>query len=140
MFDLRKKEGRGMTGFVSVIYQGFPVKIAPGICGQCADHHYYGDELSDGKPYACGLMVEAMEAGHTVGSCAHFRFGACSHKDQMQREIDAIRKNQEAHGIIDAETKQAAMGIRGAAAAIQDTIFADREPFDPAKFAKDVYV
>jgi hypothetical protein len=40
--------------------------------------------------------------------------------------------------IIDAETQQAAMGIRGAAAAIQDTMFADREPFDPRKTVRDL--
>ena len=40
--------------------------------------------------------------------------------------------------LIDAETAQAARGIRGAAAAIASTIFADVEPFDPRKFVEDV--
>ena len=40
--------------------------------------------------------------------------------------------------IIDAETAQAAMGIQGAAAAIQGTIFADTEPFDPKKAVTDL--
>ena len=106
------------TAFVSTVYQNFLVKVAPGICRQCADHHRPGDEFSDGKPYACGLMVEAMDAGHTVGSCAHFRFGAIT-------------------PILDSETLQAGTGIRGAAAAIQNTMFADREPFDPEHCVRD---
>jgi len=40
--------------------------------------------------------------------------------------------------LIDAETAQAAMGIRGAAAAIAGTIFADVEPFDPRKAVTDL--
>jgi len=40
--------------------------------------------------------------------------------------------------LIDAETAQAAMGIRGAAAAIAGTIFADTEAFDPHRFVGDV--
>ena len=40
--------------------------------------------------------------------------------------------------IIDAQTAQAAMGIQGAAAAIQGTIFADTEPFDPKKAVTDL--
>ena len=40
--------------------------------------------------------------------------------------------------IIDAEIEQAAMGIRGAAAAISGTPFADVEPFDPEKFVNDI--
>jgi hypothetical protein len=40
--------------------------------------------------------------------------------------------------LIDAETAQAARGIRGAAAAIQGTIFADIEPFDPKKAVTDL--
>jgi len=40
--------------------------------------------------------------------------------------------------LINAETAQAAMGIRGAAAAIAGTIFADTEPFDPHRFIGDV--
>ena len=39
--------------------------------------------------------------------------------------------------LIDAETAQAAMGIQGATRKIQDTIFADKTPFDPAKFVSD---
>ena len=117
--SLEAKDGETAdTAFVSTVYQNFLVKVAPGICRQCADHHRAGDELSDGRPYACGLMVEAMDAGHTVGSCAHFRFGAIT-------------------PILDSDTLQAGTGIRGAAAAIQDTMFADREPFDPKKFTRD---
>ncbi len=42
-------------------------------------------------------------------------------------------------GLIDAETVQAAQGIRAAAAAaIQDTIFPDTQPFNPRKFIGDV--
>jgi hypothetical protein len=40
--------------------------------------------------------------------------------------------------LIDADMEQAAMGIRGAAAAIDSTIFADAEPFDPKQFVTDV--
>lgn len=48
--------------------------IAPGICRLCSKHHAPGDALSDGKPYACGLMAEAIVSGQTVGSCAYFAF------------------------------------------------------------------
>jgi hypothetical protein len=40
--------------------------------------------------------------------------------------------------IIDADTEQAARGIRGAAAAIDSTIFRDVEPFDPKKAVNDI--
>jgi len=40
--------------------------------------------------------------------------------------------------IIDADLEQAAMGIRGATAAIDSTVFADAEPFDAGKFVSDV--
>ena len=40
--------------------------------------------------------------------------------------------------LIDADIEQAAMGIRGAAAAIDSTIFKDAEPFDAGKFVSDV--
>ena len=40
--------------------------------------------------------------------------------------------------IIDADTEQAARGIRSAAAAIQNTVFADAEPFDPKKAVNDI--
>ena len=40
--------------------------------------------------------------------------------------------------LIDADLLQAALGIRGAAAKIQDTVFADVEPFDPERFVEDV--
>ena len=41
-------------------------------------------------------------------------------------------------GLIDAELMQASLGIRGAAARIQDTAFSDVEPFDPERFIEDV--
>lgn len=41
-------------------------------------------------------------------------------------------------GIIDADTRQAAQGIRGAAAAIQDSIVADVKPFNPGRFVQDL--
>ena len=40
--------------------------------------------------------------------------------------------------IINAQTAQAAMGIQGAARKIQETIFADAEPFDPKKAVTDL--
>ena len=39
--------------------------------------------------------------------------------------------------IIDADLAQAAMGIRGRAEAIQNTVFADAVPFDAEKFVND---
>ena len=40
--------------------------------------------------------------------------------------------------LIDADMEQAAMGIRGAAAAIDNTIFRDAEPFDTEKAVNDI--
>jgi len=40
--------------------------------------------------------------------------------------------------LIDADVEQAARGIRGAAAAIDSTIFGDAEPFDPKKAVNDI--
>ena len=40
-------------------------KSIPALCQRCADHH-------DREGYACGLMVEAMQAGEAVRSCAYF--------------------------------------------------------------------
>lgn len=40
--------------------------------------------------------------------------------------------------IIDADTEQAAATMRRSAAAIADTPFADRTPFDPARFISDL--
>ena len=40
--------------------------------------------------------------------------------------------------LIDADIMQTAMGIRGNAARIQETVFKDVEPFDPEKFISDV--
>jgi hypothetical protein len=58
---------------------------------------------------------------------------------QREDRADRVRADKEdEEPIIDAETQQAAMGIRGAAAAIQGTMFADREPFDPRKTVKDL--
>ena len=40
--------------------------------------------------------------------------------------------------LIDADIEQAAKGIRGTAAAIQITVFAEDEPFDPKKAVTDL--
>jgi hypothetical protein len=40
--------------------------------------------------------------------------------------------------LIDADIEQAAKGIQGAAAAIQNTPFGDAEPFDPKKAVTDL--
>jgi hypothetical protein len=40
--------------------------------------------------------------------------------------------------IIDSDTEQAARGIRGAAAAIDGTIFGDAVPFDAKKAVNDI--
>ena len=37
----------------------------PALCQKCSEHH-------DRDGYACGLMVEAMQAGEAVRSCAYF--------------------------------------------------------------------
>ena len=68
----------------------------------------------------------------------------------LNRVTDAMKWNEKAReliarnenvlnrpALIDADTAQAAMGIQGAARKIQGTIFADTEPFDPAKFVSD---
>jgi hypothetical protein len=40
--------------------------------------------------------------------------------------------------LIDAETEQAARGIRGAASAIESTRFKDAEPFDAKRAVSDI--
>ena len=40
--------------------------------------------------------------------------------------------------LIDADVLQATSGIQGAATAIQGTVFADTEPFDPKKAVTDI--
>ena len=42
------------------------------------------------------------------------------------------------NSIIDSDADRAARGIRGAAAAIDSTIFRDAEPFDPKKAVNDI--
>lgn len=52
-------------------------------------------------------------------------------------EINRLRISRRPGSFLDAETAQAAMGIRGRAAAVQRTMFADREPFDTQQFVDE---
>jgi L-lactate utilization protein LutC len=56
----------------------------------------------------------------------------------LLREPCAAVLGKKKPSLIDSDMEQAAMGIRGAAAAIQGTIFADSEPFDPRKAVTDL--
>lgn len=57
---------------------------------------------------------------------------------QLSEVWAQLGTGDEMTGLIDAELMQASLGIRGAVARIQDTVFADVEPFDPEQFITDV--
>ena len=88
---------------------------AQGVCPDCGARLVFGSrDPCEGDYYVCSA---GCGADHILFPLNH----------QMPRL-----------SLIDAQTAQAAMGIRGAAAAIRGTIFTDTEPFDAKKAVSDI--
>ena len=124
-------EGNGRTASSSI---GTLENKYPAHCMLCLNRerifHAEGHP-DDGMPYVCALMLEKMETGVLTWHC-NYRESA------INEVVDAIRRNQEIHGLIDAETAQAVQRAREIGVELRDTIFKDPVPFDAKKAITDL--